>query len=157
MAVTDSSAVTTSEAKPRSGFRFRKEHYGYLFIAPFVIGWLLFGLYPVYNTFYLSFTDTTMMSRESNWVGLQNYVRLFADDTFTTAVKNTWILWILNFIPQIGIALIASVWFTSTRLKIRATGIWRLVYYLPNLLMPAAIAALFFSLFSLRAISPSRS
>jgi multiple sugar transport system permease protein len=148
MEVTDSTAVTTSETKPKSGFRIKREHYGYLFIAPFLIGWLLFGLYPVYNTFYLSFTNTTMMSRSSEWVGLDNYVRLFADDTFMTAVKNTWLLWILNFIPQIGIAMIASVWFTSTRLKLRAVGIWRMVYYLPNLLMPAAIAALFFSLFS---------
>ena len=66
-----------------------------------------------------------MMSRTSEWVGLENYQRLFADDTFMTAVKNTWLLWILNFIPQIGIAMIASVWFTSTRLKLRAVGIWR--------------------------------
>ena len=40
--------------------RIRKEYYGYLFIAPFVIGFLLFGLYPVYNTLALSFTDTTI-------------------------------------------------------------------------------------------------
>jgi cellobiose transport system permease protein len=148
MEATESTAVSTTEVRPRSRFNFRKDYYGYLFIAPFIIGWLLFGLYPVYNTFYLSFTDTTMMSRESNWIGLQNYVRLFADDTFMTAVKNTWLLWILNFIPQIGIAMIASVWFASTRLKLRAVGLWRMIYYLPNLLMPAAIAALFFSLFS---------
>ena len=54
----------------------------------------------------------------------------------------------MNFIPQIGIAIIVSVWFTSTRLKLRAVGLWRAIYFLPNLLMPAAIAALFFSLFS---------
>ena len=148
MAVTDSSAVTTSTAKPKSRFRFKRDYYGYLFIAPFVIGWLLFGLYPVNNTFYLRYTDTTMMSKTSEWDGQPNYQRLFADDTFMSAVKNTWLLWILNFIPQIGIALIASVWFTSTRLKLRAVGIWRMIYFLPNLLMPAAIAALFFSLFS---------
>ena len=91
MTVSDSTAVTTSESLPRSGFRFRKENYGYLFIAPFVIGWLLFGLYPVYNTFYLSFTNTTMISKTSEWVGLANYQRLYADDTYKTAVKNTWL------------------------------------------------------------------
>ncbi|MCB0213378.1 MAG: sugar ABC transporter permease, partial [Anaerolineae bacterium] len=59
-----------------------------------------------------------------------------------------WLIWILNFIPQIGIALLLSVWFTSLRLRIKGVGLWRALFFLPNLLMPAAIAALFFSLFS---------
>ena len=128
--------------------RFKRDYYGYLFIAPFVIGFLIFGLYPVYNTLYLSFTDTTLLSSESNFIGLKNFERLFADSVFVTAVKNTWLLWILNFIPQIGIAMLLSVWFTSARLKVRGVGVWRAIFFLPNLLMPAAIAALFFSLFS---------
>jgi ABC-type sugar transport system permease subunit len=129
-------------------FGAKKQYYGYFFIAPFIIGFLVFGLYPVYNTLYLSFTDTTLMTKEASWIGLQNFQRLFADDVFIKAVKNTWIIWILNFIPQIGIATLLAVWFTSARLKIRAVGIWRALFYLPNLLMPAAVAALFFSLFS---------
>jgi multiple sugar transport system permease protein len=88
------------------------------------------------------------MSAKSNFVGLANFKRLFADSVFMTAVKNTWLLWVLNFIPQLGIAMLLSVWFTSTRLKLKAVGVWRMLFYLPNLLMPAAIAALFFSLFS---------
>ena len=126
----------------------KKEHYGYLFIAPFVIAFLIFGLYPIYNTFYLSFTNTTLMTKNADFVGLENYQRLFADNTFMTAVKNTWLLWILNFIPQIGIAMLVSVWFTSSRLKLKGVGTWRALYFLPNLLMPASIAALFFSFFS---------
>ena len=125
-----------------------KDHYGYLFIAPFIIAFLIFGLYPVVNTIALSFTDTTLMSRESEFIGLKNFQRLFADDVFITAVKNTWLLWILNFVPQIGIAMLLSVWFTSTRLRVRGVGIWRAIFFLPNLLMAAAVAALFFSLFS---------
>jgi multiple sugar transport system permease protein len=127
---------------------FKRNYYGYLFIAPFVIAFLIFGLYPIYNTIALSFTDTTLMSRTSNFVGLKNFQRLFADDIFMNAVKNTWLLWILNFIPQVGIAMLLSVWFTNTRLKIKAVGVWRALFFLPNLLMPAAVAALFFSLFS---------
>ena len=126
----------------------RKNYYGYLFIAPFIVGFLIFGLYPVYNTLRLSFTDMTLMSSEVSFVGLKNFQRLFADDFFITAVKNTWLLWILNFIPQIGIAMLISVWFTSGRLKIKGTGVWRTLFYLPNLLMPVAIASLFGSLFA---------
>jgi len=44
--------------------------------------------------------------------------------------------------------MLISVWFTSTRLKIKGIGIWRVIFYLPNLMMAAVVAALFFSLFS---------
>jgi len=128
--------------------KIRKNYYGYFFVAPFIIGFLIFGLYPVYNTIALSFTDTTLMKAHGSFIGLRNFERLFADSTFLTAIKNTWALWLMNFIPQIGIALLLSVWFTSTRLKIKGGGFWRMFFYLPNLMMPSAIAALFFSLFS---------
>ncbi|MCG3212194.1 MAG: Lactose transport system permease protein LacF [Anaerolineae bacterium] len=128
--------------------RLRKDHYGYVFIAPFIIGFLTFGLYPVYNTLYLSFTDTILLSSSANFVGFTNFVRLFADNVFMNAIKNSWLLWILNFIPQIGVAMLLSVWFTSLRLRIKGVGIWRAIFFLPNLLMPAAVAALYFSLFS---------
>ena len=126
----------------------KKNFYGYMFIAPFVIGFLVFGLYPIYNTFSLSFTDYTLMARSGDFVGWKNFERLFADDFFVTAVKNTWLLWILNFIPQIGIALLLSVWFTNTRLNLKGVGIWRALFFLPNLLMPAVVASLFFALFA---------
>ena len=128
--------------------KFRKDYYGYIFIAPFVIGFLIFGLYPVYNTLALSFTDTTLMSKNADFVGLKNFERLFADDVFMNAVKNTWLIWILNFIPQIGIALLLSAWFTNARLKIKGIGVWRALFFLPNLLVPASVAALFFAFFS---------
>ena len=126
----------------------KRNNYGYLFIAPFIIAFLIFGLYPVYNTLYLSFTNTTLMTREAEFIGLANFERLFADDFFMTAIRNTWSLWLMNFIPQLGIALVISAIFTNVRLKIRGVGGWRALFFLPNLLMPAAIAALFFSLFS---------
>jgi multiple sugar transport system permease protein len=44
--------------------------------------------------------------------------------------------------------MLLAVWFTDVRLKIKAGGVWRMLFYMPNLLMPAAIAALYFSLFS---------
>jgi ABC-type sugar transport system permease subunit len=128
--------------------KFKKTYTGYLFLAPFIIGFLIFGLYPVVNTLTLSFTDTTLMSKSSHFVGLANFQRLFADQVFMRAVGNTWLIWILNFIPQIGMALLLSVIFTNARLKIKAVGVWRAIFYLPNLLMPAAVAALFNALFA---------
>lgn len=130
-------------------FKKLKHHqYGYLFVAPFIIGFLVFGLYPVVNTILLSFTDRTLMSSEYNFVGLKNFQLLFADKTFITAVTNTWELWLMNFIPQIGIAILLAIWFTNNRLKLKGVGIWRMIFYMPNLMMASAVAALFFSLFS---------
>ncbi len=128
--------------------RLKKISTPYLFLAPFVIGFLIFGLYPVLNTIGLSFTNTILMSKNSEFIGLDNYRRLFADDVFMRAVRNTWTLWILNFLPQIGIAMLLAVWFNNARLNIRGVGMWRAMFYLPNLLTPAAVAALFASLFA---------
>jgi ABC-type sugar transport system permease subunit len=128
--------------------KFKKNSTGYLFLTPFIIGFLIFGLYPVINTIALSFTDTTLMSTTSHFIGIDGFKRLFADEVFMRAVGNTWLIWILNFIPQIGIALLLSVLFTSARLNIKAVGVWRAIFFLPNLLMPAAVAALFNALFA---------
>lgn len=128
--------------------RIRKDYIGYFFIAPFIIGFLLFGLYPVVHTLGLSFTNTTLMKASGDFIGLRNFKLLFADKTFVTAITNTWELWLMNFIPQLGISMLLALWFTNTRLKIKGGGIWRMLFYMPNLMMPAAIAALFFSLFS---------
>jgi cellobiose transport system permease protein len=143
-------ALTQKVAKKRflTG-RLEKDFYGYVFTAPFIIGFLLFSLYPTLNTLYLSFTNTTLMSRTHKIVGLTNFLNLFKDKFFLQSLGNTWFIWLLNFIPQIGIAMLLAVWFTNIRLKIRFVGIYRALFYLPNLLMPATIAVLFFNFFSL--------
>lgn len=128
--------------------KVNRNYYGYLFIAPFIIAFLIFGLYPVYNTLALSFTDYTLMTRSGEFIGLQNFRALFEDELFLKAIGNTWLIWTLNFIPQIGVALLLSAWFTNNRLRIKAVGVWRAVFYLPNLIMPVTIAVLFNALFS---------
>ena len=128
--------------------KLKHHQYGYLFVAPFIIGFLVFGLYPVVNTVVLSFTDRTLMSSTYNFIGLRNFQNLFADSTFITAITNTWELWLMNFIPQMGIAFLLAIWFTNNRLKLRGVGVWRMIFYMPNLMMASAVAALFFSLFS---------
>lgn len=128
--------------------KINRNYYGYFFIAPFIIAFLIFGLYPLYNTLSLSFTDYTLMTRKGEFIALKNFTILFADDLFLKAIGNTWLIWLLNFIPQIGVALLLSAWFTNNRLKIKAVGVWRAIFYLPNLLIPVVIAALFNTFFS---------
>ncbi|SKB00729.1 carbohydrate ABC transporter membrane protein 1, CUT1 family [Caloramator quimbayensis] len=132
----------------RKNSKINKNYYGYLFTAPFIIVFLLFSFYPLIYTFYLSFTNMTMMSKTYKLVGFENFAKLFQDKFFVQSLINTWKIWLLNFIPQIGIAMLLAVWLTSSRLKIKFVGYWRTIFYLPNILMPATIAVLFFNFFS---------
>ena len=61
---------------------------------------------------------------------------------------NTLILWVIGFVPQIVIALLLASWFVDARLKIRGQQFFKVVIYLPNLIMASAFAMLFFTLFS---------
>ena len=82
-----------------------------------------------------------------NFIGLENYKSLFESDLFKYA-GNTLLLWLIGFIPQIVIALLLANWFTDMRLKIRGKQFFKVVIYLPNLIMASAFAMLFFALFS---------
>ena len=87
------------------------------------------------------------------FVGFQNYVKLFTPDKNGTVsilkfAGNTMIMWVEGAIPQVGIALMLSVFFTSYRLKIRGQQFFKTVIYMPNLIMASAFSMLFFTLFS---------
>ena len=81
------------------------------------------------------------------FVGLENYISLLKSDMLKYA-GNTMILWLIGFVPQITIALLLANWFVDARLKIRGKQFFKVVIYLPNLIMASAFAMLFFTLFS---------
>ncbi len=80
-------------------------------------------------------------------MGLENYISLLGSDMLKYA-GNTMMLWIIGFIPQIVIALLLAEWFVDARLKIHGTQFFKVVIYLPNLIMASAFAMLFFTMFS---------
>ena len=124
--------------------------WGYIFIAPFFIAFLIFQLIPLAQTIYYSFFEyyrTGLTIIGPNPVGLANYKELFSSD-FLKYAGNTAILWIAGFIPQITISLLLAAWFTDVRLKIRGKQFFKVVIYMPNLIMASACAMLFFALFS---------
>ena len=61
---------------------------------------------------------------------------------------NTFVMWILGFIPQILVSLMLAVWFTNTELRLKFQQFFKTVIYLPNLIMAAAFAMLFVSMLS---------
>ena len=62
--------------------------------------------------------------------------------------QNTMIMWVMGFVPQILLSLLLGAWFSDPQLRLKATGFFKTVIYLPNLIMASAFAMLFFTLFS---------
>lgn len=135
--------------------------YGYIFIAPFFIVYAIFMIYPLINTFILSFKGNSFNPNE--WIGLQNYQYLLVGDPsaapgsisagnavqkeFWTSMGNTLLLWAGNFVVQIVLSLLLAVWFSDVRIKIKGTGFFKVVMYLPNIITASSVAALFVMLF----------
>lgn len=141
--------------------------YGYIFILPFFLVFLVFQLYPLLYTFYLSFVeyyekDMKMVGPKFN--GLKNFVLVLCntkplgggkyeivkwfDNHTVMAIKQTLIIWIINFIPQIVLALLLASWFTDTVVKLKGQGAFKVMMFMPNIITASSIAVLFYSLFS---------
>lgn len=124
--------------------------WGYVFILPFFITYFIFSLIPLADTVRFSFFEyfrSGIKEIGPNFIGLENYVSLLKSDMLTYGI-NTLILWLIGFIPQIVVALVLASWFTDVRLKIRGKEVFKVIIYLPNLIMASAFSLLFFTLFS---------
>ncbi len=126
------------------------DRWGYFFIAPFFIVYIIFSLIPLLSTFVYSFTENYrvgLMEVGPTFIGLENYKSVFQSDILKY-LGNTVIMWILGFVPQIVISLILGVWFTNTELRLKFQQFFKTVIYMPNLIMASAFSMLFFALFS---------
>ena len=124
--------------------------WGYIFILPFFITFLIFSLIPLVDTVRYSFYEyyrSGIKEIGPNFIGMANYLSLLKSDMLKYSA-NTLILWIIGFVPQIVIALVLACWFTDARLKIHGQQFFKVVIYLPNLIMASAFALLFFTMFS---------
>ena len=130
--------------------------WGYIFIAPFFITYAIFHFTPqvltIYNSFFENYREG-LTQIGPDFVGLKNYITLFTPDSngsidILKYTGNTVALWLGGAIPQIIIALLLAIFFTSTRLKIKGQTFFKAVIYMPNLIMASAFAMLFFTLFS---------
>lgn len=134
----------------RKGVNYSK--YGYLFSLPFVLAFLVFSFYPVLYTAAIGFTDMKGIIPKPVHVldnPFQNFKDLLFDNvSFQKSLMNTGLLWIVNFVPQIALALLLTAWFTNQRMKIRGQGAFKVLLYMPNIITASTIAVLFNSLFA---------
>lgn len=121
----------------------------YLFILPFVVVFLIFSVYPVLRTLFLSFTNYRGFG-EMTPAGIDNYKRVLTDKFFWRALGNTIRIWGVNIVLQLGLAFLLTIVFSDIKYKIRGLAIYRAVYYLPNLIACTSVAFLFKTLLDWR-------
>ena len=101
---------------------------GYLFMLPFLLFFVGFVLYPMFMCIYTSFFDATM-NRDDIFIGFQNYVDLFNDPVFWTALKNTLIIVVVS----VPVTCAFSLWIATliSKMRVTATSAFRCIFYLP--------------------------
>lgn len=149
-----------SETRAKSKKIVSYAKYGYMFILPFFLVYCFFMVYPLINTFILSFQGNG--KNVGVGVGFDNYkVLLFGSETanvqaanardaseiYWSSWGNTLILWAGNFIVQLALSLLLAVWFSDNRIKLKGAGFFKVVFYLPNIITAVSVAGMFLMLF----------
>jgi multiple sugar transport system permease protein len=131
---------------PRRSSRFalgkierRNLRWGLLFISPWLIGFLVFGVLPIVYTFYLSLTRYSGLA-EPDFVGLANYGRMLGDPLFWKAWTVTLKYTALAVPIGVVVAMLLAI---AMNQKVREVTIYRAIFYLPSILPVFAIAFVF--------------
>ncbi len=125
--------------------------WGYYFLIPFIVVYLLFQFVPLVTTIYNSFFENYRSGLKQigpNFIAFGNYLKILSNADLWKYAGNTMIMWIIGFLPQIITSLLLGAWFTDPSLRLRGQRFFKTVIYLPNLIMASAFAMLFFTLFS---------
>ncbi|MEE3392088.1 MAG: sugar ABC transporter permease [Lachnospiraceae bacterium] len=128
--------------------------YGYIFIAPFFIVYLIFQFWPLLTTFYYStlLYEKRNLKETITFGGLANFVNLLGLGNgekayFLLYFGNTVIIWLCNFVPQIVISLLMAAWLSDDQVLLKGRGLYKCIIYLPSLITAASISVLFNAMF----------
>ncbi len=122
-----------------------KKLWPYFFIAPFFIVYMVFNVFPMLYSFYISLTQWNGFSA-MKYVGFQNYATLFQDQAFYRTVGNSFLIVLEAMIPCQFFALCIAVILNYT-VTGRAGGALRNIYFLPYVTTPIAIGLIFMTAF----------
>jgi len=128
---------------------WKKNAVPYLFLLPWFLGIFILTLGPMVSSFYLSFTQYNILS-PAEWVGIDNYKKMFDDDRFLKSLKVTF-TYVFTSVPlKLSCALLVALLLNK---GIRGLSIYRTIYYIPTLLGGSvAIAVLWRKMFGLEGI-----
>lgn len=116
----------------------------YLYVAPFFIVFAIFGLYPMFYTFWVSLHDWPL-GGTGTWVGLRNFTELFVDEQFWNSVYNTFGIFIVATVPQVVLALVLA---NALNKKLKFRGFFRMAMAVPIITSTAAVAIIFSQIFN---------
>ena len=139
LASTSRSAPATEDPPRRRGTLARRQAvWCYVFMAPAILGLLLFSLGPMFASLWLSFTSYDLLS-SPEWVGTENYVNLAQDPLFRKSLSVTLIYGLVAVPCTMLIALVLAIMLNA---KIPALPFFRSAYYLPSVISGVAVATL---------------
>lgn len=130
----------------RLTMRKREALMGYVFLSPWILGFLIFLAGPMLASIYLSLTNYKMI-QPPQWIGLANYERMFTDPFVATSLRVTTIFTALSVPLSIVLALSVALLLNQ---KIVASGVFRTIFYLPSLISGVAVAIVFAWIFNYR-------
>ncbi len=131
--------------RPISPSARREERVFYLFILPWLIGLVIFNAGPVLGILGLSLTDWSISFENLSFVGLQNYLNIFNDDTFRISVGNTFYIMVGRVIFGTFFALFLAILLNQ---KVPGIPFFRAVYYLPSVTAGVAVALVWIWIFN---------
>lgn len=140
---------TATDVRPRviRGRRYDKHEVraAYAFLSPWIFGFLVLTAGPMVISLFLSFTDYDGL-RETGNVGVRNYEQLLSDPKMRTALTNT-LIYSAMAVPA---TIVLSLWLATMLSKVgrRSAGVFRTLYYLPEVTPKVAIGVLFLMLFN---------
>jgi ABC-type sugar transport system permease subunit len=113
----------------------RRALWAYLFISPFYISFLVFGVFPIVFSFYLAMTRWTPY--QSVWIGTDNFVNLVQDTLVHTALFNS--LWLMTVIGTVQISLALVIAMALNARRLRGRELFRGIFFLPYITSPVVL------------------
>ncbi|SES10156.1 carbohydrate ABC transporter membrane protein 1, CUT1 family [Pedococcus cremeus] len=141
-----SGATPRPPGRPRKARSMRRSETraAWLFISPWVVGFLVFTAYPVLYTAYLSLTDYDVIN-DPHFVGLENFRTLMDDPKVALALRNTAVFVVMSVPTHLLIALFLALLLNRAG---RASGFFRTAFFLPKMTPPVAVGILLLLLFN---------
>jgi multiple sugar transport system permease protein len=119
---------------------------GYMFLLPSLIGFIIFKLYPILFSFFLTFCEWDLVSGFSNikFIGIENFKSMLKDDYFTSSLKNT-LIYVFSVVPlEIVFAMLIAVILEK---MVYFKGFFRLIYFMPYVSNIVAVSVVWMALF----------
>lgn len=118
----------------------------YLFILPWIIGFIIFTIGPMVASLYFSFTNYNIVD-PPQWVGLRNFIKLFHDELFAQCIKVTLKYAVMALPLNLVVGFFLAVLLNQ---KVAAVNVWRTLYFLPSVIAGVAVALVWQRIFNPR-------